>query len=228
MFFFSPVKKKSARESHFWPFCRFFHGQFFFFTGTFLPFFTIFHAQLVFFHGQFYGFVRFFHGQKIVFTGKNFIFFTGNFCFSRATFVLWKRGRTSHHSGFSACEKKVTWIQLRKFSCLESRFWCFFVQLLWTERIFKTRNFWPISKNSRKSFKGKWIFFSVRNNTHIKPFVKSVIILQYPEITLHLKPYTCRDTSCYTQKGRTHKPQILTQHEWHGTKRPTQCGKLCM
>ena len=107
-FFFPPWKKKSARESHFWPFCRFFHGQFFFFTGTFLPFFTIFHAQLVFFHGQFYGFVRFFHGQKIVFTGKNFIFFTGNFRFSRATFVLWKLSSTFPHSGFCYSEKKVS------------------------------------------------------------------------------------------------------------------------
>ena len=103
--FFLPVKKKIARENHFWPFCPFFHGQFCFFTGTFLPFFKIFHGQLFFFHGQFlalfwdfsratfffYGqifdfFLFFsraknsFHGQNIDFFHGQLLFFTGKFC----------------------------------------------------------------------------------------------------------------------------------------------------
>ena len=84
--FFSPVKKNIARESHFRPFWHFFHGQLFFFTGTFLPFLKIFHAQLFFLHGQFHVFLWFFHGQKITFTGKNLIFFTENSRFSALFF----------------------------------------------------------------------------------------------------------------------------------------------
>ena len=85
--FFFPVKKKVARESHFWPFFQFFHGQFLFFTGIFLPFFEFFHGQKLSFTGKNLIFF-WFHGQLCVFTGKNLIFlrfhgqlctFTGNF-----------------------------------------------------------------------------------------------------------------------------------------------------
>ena len=65
--FFFPVKIKSARETYFWHFFDFFHGQFSFFTPTFWPIFQIFHAHFYFFHGQFF---RFFHGKKITFHGQ--------------------------------------------------------------------------------------------------------------------------------------------------------------
>ena len=79
--FFSPVKKKVARESHFRPFCPFFHGQFFIFTGTFLPFFKIFHAQLFFFTGNFIVFGGFFTGKKSLSRATILIFFHGKFLF---------------------------------------------------------------------------------------------------------------------------------------------------
>ena len=67
-------------------------------------------------------------------------------------------------------------------------------------------------------------FFYIRISAKLKLQAKPVIILLKSEITLHLKPYTCRETNCLTQKGRTHKPQILTQHTLrarHGTKQHT-------
>ena len=83
--FFFPVKKKVARESHFRPFCQFFHGHFF-------AFFTIFHAQLFFFSRVILWFLMVFsraknrfHGQKFdffsreIFVFRHFYFFTGKF-----------------------------------------------------------------------------------------------------------------------------------------------------
>ena len=60
--FFFPVKIKSARESHFWPFFDFFHGRQ---SG---------------FHAHFF---QLFHGQSKVFTDAIFDFFTDGFSFSR-------------------------------------------------------------------------------------------------------------------------------------------------
>ena len=57
--FFFPVKIKSARESHFCPFLRFFHGRDFFFTHTFS-------RTVEVFHGHFW---RFFHGHDFCFHG---------------------------------------------------------------------------------------------------------------------------------------------------------------
>ena len=71
---------KSARETHFWPFFVFFHGQNWFFTPTFLPNYELFHGHF-FFHGHVFGF--FSRVKEFVFTGRNrkkiaFVFnFTG-------------------------------------------------------------------------------------------------------------------------------------------------------
>ena len=70
-FSFFPVKIKSARESHFWPFFEFFHGHFSFFTPTFWPIFQFFHAHF-FFHGHFFSvFSRFLHGYTNRFHGRS-------------------------------------------------------------------------------------------------------------------------------------------------------------
>ena len=60
-FFLFPVKIKSARESHFWPFFDFFHGRK-----------SCFHAH----------FFPLFHGQSKVFTDTFLDFFTGRFFFT--------------------------------------------------------------------------------------------------------------------------------------------------
>ena len=90
MFFFS-MWKKSARESHFWPFFRFFHGQKNNFTPTFWPIFQFFHAHF-FFHGHFFHFFSFFFifftGRKFIFTGKKLIVFAGKFLISRDIFPI--------------------------------------------------------------------------------------------------------------------------------------------
>ena len=59
--FFFPVKIKSARESHFWPFFDFFYGRKSRFHAHFFPLF---------------------HGQSKVFTDTFLGFFTGGFFFT--------------------------------------------------------------------------------------------------------------------------------------------------
>ena len=82
---FFPVKIKSARESHFWPFFNFFHGwqsrfhahffhffhvHFFDFTGTFLKFSPV--SRALFFYFQFSRTLFVFHGHYFLFHGHFF------------------------------------------------------------------------------------------------------------------------------------------------------------
>ena len=98
VFFFFPVKKKSARENRFWNFLDFFHGHFSFFTPTFWPIFQIFHAHDFFFHGQFF---RFFHGKKITFHGQKIWYFS--FCLNYDQSI----GKTLKKTCFSNILKKI-------------------------------------------------------------------------------------------------------------------------
>ena len=109
--FFFPVKIKSARESHFWPFFDFFHGRqhpfhahffhffhahFLVFTDTFGHFFA-FSRALFYFHAHFF-FHFFFTGAFFPFHGHFLCFFSRKEKWlSRTLFAKFSRAVKSFH-----------------------------------------------------------------------------------------------------------------------------------